>query len=184
MTNLMQFILNVDSIEGTKIAKFIELGVQEKAPEVYKPRKGLVGRNNDKFSPAHFQMVMTYAPELIKNLDYEKLMISDLTQITDPDLTWIENFNKENLAKSKFNLTENENITSLMINMPELLLRKKSSLYPEGRTSYIFKRELRKLVTVVGKTMFGKNAVNGNKKEEQKQPQFSEADQPEVDEAD
>jgi hypothetical protein len=70
MTNLMQFILNVDSIAGTKIEKFIELGIQEKAPEVYKPRKGLVGRNNDKFSPAHFQMLMTYAPELIKNLDY------------------------------------------------------------------------------------------------------------------
>jgi hypothetical protein len=168
MTNLMQFILNVDSIAGTKIEKFIELGIQEKAPEVYKPRKGLVGRNNDKFSPAHFQMLMTYAPELIKNLDYEKFMVPELTEIPEPDLTWIENFNKENLAKSKFNLTENENITSLMINMPELLLRKKTTLYPEGRTSYRFKRELRKLVTVVGKTMFGKMAMYGNKKEEQK----------------
>lgn len=103
MANLMQFILNVDSIAGTKIEKFIELGIQEKAPEVYKPRKGLVGKNNDKFSPAHFQMLMTYAPELIKNLDYENFMVPDLTAIPEPDLTWIENFNKENLAKSKFN---------------------------------------------------------------------------------
>ena len=69
-----------------------------------------------------------------------------------------------------------------MINMPELLLRKKSILYPEGRTSYRFKRELRKLVNVVGKTMFGKMGMYGNKKEEQKQPAvFCEADQPEID---
>ena len=48
-------------------------------------------------------MLMTYAPELIKNLDYEKFMVTELTAIPEPDLTWIENFNKENLAKSKFN---------------------------------------------------------------------------------
>ena len=46
-----------------------------------------------------------------------------------------------------------------MANYPALLLRKKSTLYPEGRTSYRFKRELRKKVTIIGKTMFGPNAV-------------------------
>lgn len=65
-------------------------------------------------------------------------------------MSWIEKFNAESLTKSKYNLNENENVTSIMINYPALLLRKKSQLYPEGRTSYRFKRDLRKKVTVVG----------------------------------
>ena len=83
--------------------------------------------------------------------------MSELLEVPKSDLTWIEQFNAKSLAASKYNLYENENVTSIMINMPALLLRKKSALYPEGRTSYRFKRELRKKVTVHGKTMFGKN---------------------------
>jgi len=66
-----------------------------------------------------------------------------------------------------------------MANYPALLLRKKSTLYPEGRTSYRFKRELRKKVTIIGKTMFGKEPTtkppaaikesNGDPNEESKE---------------
>jgi len=45
-----------------------------------------------------------------------------------------------------------EDITSIFINYPALLLRKKSVQYPEGRTSYRFKRALRKKVTIIDKT--------------------------------
>lgn len=38
--------------------------------------------------------------------------------------------------------------------MPALLLRKKSKIYPEGRTSYRFKKELRNKITIIGKTAF------------------------------
>lgn len=51
LRHLMQFILCQDDITGTRIEKYIEMGVKEKAPEVYKPRKGVVGKNNDKYSP-------------------------------------------------------------------------------------------------------------------------------------
>jgi hypothetical protein len=61
----MCFILNVDDLTGTKIEKYIELGTKEKAPEVYKPRKGQVGRNNEKFSPSHIEFIKNYAPELL-----------------------------------------------------------------------------------------------------------------------
>ena len=44
---------------------------------------------------------------------------------------------------------ESDEITSIFINYPALLLRKKSIKYPEGRTSYRFKRSLRKKVTIV-----------------------------------
>lgn len=63
---MMKFILNVDSLKGSKIEKYIELGIKEKAPEVYKPRKGRVGKNNDKFSPAHIKYMTEYASDLIK----------------------------------------------------------------------------------------------------------------------
>ena len=53
-----------------------------------------------------------------------------------------------------FILFEADEITSIMINYPALLLRKKSNLYPEGRTSYRFKKELRREVTVHGTSVF------------------------------
>lgn len=104
-------------------------------------------------------------------------MVTDLKEIPESDLTWIEKYNASNMVASKYNLYDNENMTSIIINYPALLLRKKSQLYPEGRTSYRFKRELRKQVTVVGKTMFGNNPEAAKKA-----AMFTEADQPEVDE--
>ena len=55
---------------------------------------------------------------------------------------------------SIYNLYEAEDVTSIMINYPALLLRKKSELYPDGRTSYRFKRMLRNKVEIVGKSAF------------------------------
>ena len=49
--DLCCFLLNVKSIHGTKIEKYINLACQEKAPEVYKPRKGQVNANKLKFKP-------------------------------------------------------------------------------------------------------------------------------------
>ena len=55
-----------------------------------------------------------------------------------------------------------------MINYPALLLRKKNELYPEGRTSYRFKRMLRNKVEIVGQSAFAAP------------PKMSELDQPET----
>ena len=65
---------------------------------------------------------------------------------------YIEEFNTVNLKKSIYVLTEAEDVTSIYINYPALLLRKKSMLYPDGRTSYRFKKQLRKKVTVIDKS--------------------------------
>ena len=60
-------------------------------------------------------------------------------------------------------------MTSIFINYPALLLRKKSMLYPEGRTSYRFKRALRKKVTVVDKSNNNNNnGIIANSKKEEK----------------
>ena len=62
-------------------------------------------------------------------------------------------FNALALNKSIRSLNSDDEVTSIMVNYPALLLRKKSVLYPDGRTSYRFKRELRKQVTIIGKSM-------------------------------
>jgi len=49
-TELFKFILSVETIEGTLIEKRIELALKEKPPEVYKPRKGQVNGNKEKFT--------------------------------------------------------------------------------------------------------------------------------------
>ena len=64
----------------------------------------------------------------------------------------MDEYNGNSLKKSIFVANESEDVTSIFINFPALLLRKKSMLYPDGRTSYRFKRALRKKVTVVDKT--------------------------------
>ncbi len=65
---------------------------------------------------------------------------------------FIDEFNEQSLQKSIFNANENDEVTSIFINYPALLLRKKTEKYPEGRTSYRFKRFLRKKVTIIDKT--------------------------------
>ena len=64
---------------------------------------------------------------------------------------FIDTFNEESLKKAQFNAGESDEVTSIFINYPALLLRKKSEKYPEGRTSYRFKRYLRKKVTIIDK---------------------------------
>lgn len=88
--------------------------------------------------------------------------------------------NAASLAASMHSLFESDEVTSIMINYPALLLRKKSALYPEGRTSYRFKHALRRLVTVNGQTMFGPGA---KKKKVKRRIAPSEMDLPETDEA-
>jgi len=48
---------------------------------------------------------------------------------------------------------EEDEITSIYINYPALLLRKKSEVYPNGRTSHRFKNALRRRVTIIDKNM-------------------------------
>lgn len=93
--------------------------------------------------------------------------ITDRSQLGD--LRYLKQHNKDQLAFAIKNLYEAEESTSIVMNHPALLMRKKSSLYPEGRTSYRFKRELRNKVTIVGKTQFKldtKNDVEDDKEEE------------------
>ena len=39
-------------IAGTRLEQYVKMAVKEDAPQVYKPRKGLVNGNLDKFNDA------------------------------------------------------------------------------------------------------------------------------------
>jgi hypothetical protein len=102
-----------------------------------------------------------YAKDLIDRFGYQDLFktqmlesaagqtqnvpvhLSEFTQPVGNTLA-IGAYNQESQRKSMYNLFESDEVTSIMINYPALLLRKKSVLYPEGRTSYRFKHALRK----------------------------------------
>lgn len=89
----------------------------------------------------------------------------------------IRTYNQSSLEKSMYNLFESDEVISVMINYPVLLLRKKSALYPEGRTSYRFKNALRRQVTVAGISAF-----NPKKKKIKRPAVPCELDMPETDE--
>ena len=55
------------------------------------------------------------------------------------DSEFIQNFNTGSLKSSMLLQNECEEVTSIYINYPALLLRKKSEMYPNGRTSHRFK---------------------------------------------
>jgi len=73
----MSFILNVQpkDLEGTQILKYIEIATKAKAPEIYKPRKGKVNGNLDKFTPANIEYIAREGGECLKLFGYEHLFI-------------------------------------------------------------------------------------------------------------
>jgi hypothetical protein len=50
MTDLIRFIFNTETIDQTLLSQYIELASVERAPEIYKPRKGKVHGNSEKFN--------------------------------------------------------------------------------------------------------------------------------------
>lgn len=128
------------------IERYIDMAVKEKAPEIYKPREGKVNTNLDKFNREQLDFIYKYAKELLDTFGYEDTYLYQ-TEIKK-DVKLIDQYNNESLKKSQQSL-DAEEITSIFINYPPLLLRKKSMLYPEGRTTYRFKRALRKKVTII-----------------------------------
>lgn len=82
------------------------------------------------------RFVKNYAEDFIIKFNYLDVFESNNT--AEPS-KFIEEFNRTNLKKSIKIQNESDEITSIYINYPALLLRKKSELYPNGRTSHRFK---------------------------------------------
>ena len=50
LKSLLEFILNIDDITGTKVEHFLKIAVSQSSPQIYKPREGKVNGNLNKFS--------------------------------------------------------------------------------------------------------------------------------------
>ena len=85
LTDLMKFILNVQTLDGTRMQQYIKMAVKEKAPEVYKPRKGKVNGNREKYSPIQIDFMRAYATDLLRNFDYIKLFQTDSNQASSEE---------------------------------------------------------------------------------------------------
>ena len=98
----------------------------------------------------------TYAEDMIKKFGYWDVFtnagVKDSGEI-ELQPSFIKDFNHRNHELSIKNLYEEEEITSIYINYPALLLRRKSEVYPNGRTSHRFKNALRRRVTIVDKNL-------------------------------
>lgn len=75
----------------------------------------------------------------------------------------MQEFNQRNLKESIRLQNDSDEVTSIYVNFPALLLRKKSEAYPNGRTSHRFKNFLRKRVTIIDKNQ---NRVDQNEVQE------------------
>ena len=71
MMNLMKFILNEQNLDGTQIERYIDLTVQEKAPEVYKPRSGQINKNIDKYQKEDLEFIYNFAKDQLVKFGYE-----------------------------------------------------------------------------------------------------------------
>ena len=50
LKSLLEFIMNVEDISGTKVHQYLKIAVSEQSPQIYKPREGKVNYNFDKFN--------------------------------------------------------------------------------------------------------------------------------------
>lgn len=157
LKSLLEFIMNVDDLKGTTIEANLELAISETSPQIYKPRLGKANANFDKFNRIQLDFITEYSYKFLKMFDYYDLFIEkgaakieDLSE-TKWDNNFIKNFNDKSLKRSIFLQNDCEDVTSIYINYPALLLRKKSEMYPNGRTSHRFKNALRRRVTIVDK---------------------------------
>ena len=50
LKNLLQYILNVKDLTGTKIEHYLKIAVNEASPQIYKPREGKINGNLNKFN--------------------------------------------------------------------------------------------------------------------------------------
>jgi len=73
MPELMKFVFNVKSIEGSLVESFINIAVAEGAQKTYKPRVGKANANLDKYSQEMFDFIAKEAGQMCKDLGFYHL---------------------------------------------------------------------------------------------------------------
>lgn len=65
LKDLLEFVMNVEDITGTKVEHFLRIAVTEASPQIYKPREGKVYGNLDKFNRPQLDFMSQYAEDLL-----------------------------------------------------------------------------------------------------------------------
>lgn len=95
----MKFILNVPSIEGTIIESYINLNEKEQPPVIYKPRKGKINGNIEKFSEKMLEGMCITGGKMLKNFGYYHMFNENYKQ--EPGIpSWIQKWNNAVLQKT------------------------------------------------------------------------------------
>lgn len=161
MVDLFKFMCNTNKVAGTNLEKYIDLTVAEEAPQIYKPRSGKVNANLKKFTPEMLNFMWSHASDTLTKLGYASTY-TDIPQ-GDDNMKFVREFNEANLKKSIFVLNESKEITGIYMNYGPLLIRKKSLLYPDGRSSEKVKGKMKTRLEIVDR-----NAKATDKKEDTK----------------
>lgn len=91
ITDLVKFIFMQKDISGTYLEHYVKQVCGQDAPQVYKPRKGLVNGNMDKYSKELLQAIAVVGGKMLKNLGYYHL-VQNSTE-TEGIPKWIQQWN-------------------------------------------------------------------------------------------
>lgn len=173
-TEAMCFLLNVESIKGTKIERYVQMAVEADRPMIYKPRAGMVGKNMGKFNQQQLAYMWNAAKDIITKLGYAHIFEESVgatfgwddssaavnkTTIGagDGDISWMREFNRTNLLKTIERFREGKYIHYVEVNHQRDLLRTSKKQSSKQRETMQFTNMLRDKVTVSGGSRYEKD---------------------------
>ena len=92
------------------------MACKQAAPQLYKPRKGKINGNKEKYGKKQLEKIMAASEEIIKKFGYDKYFKEDVSEVIKVD--WIKEHNEEVLMQSIYNQTEATDVIALMMNTP------------------------------------------------------------------
>lgn len=156
---LIKFIFNAKSIEGTLVESYINLAVAEGAQKTYKPRVGRANANMDKYSQEMLDFIVEKCSKMLKEFGFYHLF----NQPDSDDFTyegqcpWIKKFNEDQLAKilaaPRINI---DKLPFCLINKRDDMIREiefNPIEYPTGRSFMKVSKYMMARATKIGKTL-------------------------------
>ena len=90
---MLEFILNVEDISGTKVHHYLKLAVSEQSPQIYRPREGKVNFNFNKFNRIQLEFIVEYTYKFLRLFNYYDIFLAHGAKAVED--TAVEELNKE-----------------------------------------------------------------------------------------
>jgi len=92
LKGLLEFVLDLDDISGTKLLGHVQAAVKEDRPQNYKPRHGEANANYEKYTPALRSLMLHEAGQQISTLGFNPAFgEEDLEADEDAKIWYLEN---------------------------------------------------------------------------------------------